>query len=128
MLRAQCFKVCRDRTDYALIADNTVYVNVFDYDTDWRVEIFEGDTPLEVHRIVAEDPLHTLAYDIPMFALSNKVPGVFSTTPTSHIFEAVTVAPDTPVTVRVTDGRGRVFTETVVRPRPFDINLGIKQQ
>lgn len=121
-------EVCRDRTDYALIADNTVYVNVFDYDTDWRVEIFEGDSPLEVHRIVAEDPLHTLAYDIPMFALSNKVPGVFSTTPTSHIFEAVTVAPDTPVTVRVTDGRGRVFTETVVRPRPFDINLGIKQQ
>ncbi len=121
-------EVCRNRTDYAEIADNTVYVNVFDYDNDWLVEIFEGDRPLEVRRIVAEDPLHTLAYDLPVFALSNKVPGVFATTPTSHIFEAVTADADTPVTVRVTDGRGRVFTETVERPRAFDINLGLKHQ
>lgn len=121
-------EVARNRTDYATIADNTVYVNVFDYDTDWRIEIFEGDRPLAVRRIVAEDPLHTLAYDLPNFALSGGVPGVFASTPTSHIFEAVTDRADSPVTVRVTDGRGRTFTETIERPLAFDINLGIKQQ
>lgn len=113
----------KTQTDYGTMADNMVYVNVFNYDIDWKVEVFEGDTPLEVTRITAQDPLHVITYDVPRYNDANTVTADFVTNRTNHMFRARAAAADTPVTVRLTDSFGRVYTRTIQRPAPFDLTL-----
>ncbi|MCC8037007.1 MAG: calcineurin-like phosphoesterase family protein [Bacteroidales bacterium] len=111
------------RVNYATIGDNLIYVNVFNYDIDWTVEILEGDTPLTVKRIVNEDPLHTLAYDVARYKAAGTLTSSFTTNKTNHMFSAQASTADTEVTVRVTDSFGRVYTTTLSRPIPYNINM-----
>lgn len=107
------------QTDYSKISDNTVYINVFNYDTDWKVEVREGDTPLTAKRITAQDPLHIICYEVPRYKAANTVTSDFVTNRTNHMFSVQTTAADTPVTVTVTDSFGRVYTTTLVRPGTY---------
>ncbi len=111
------------RVNYATIGDNLIYVNVFNYDTDWTVEILEGDTPLTVKRICNEDPLHTLAYDVARYKAAGTLTSSFATNKTNHMFSAQATTADTPVTVRVTDSFGRFYTSTLSRPIPYSISM-----
>lgn len=111
------------RTNYGTIADNTIYVNVFNYDTDWKVEIYEGEKPLQVTRICAEDPLHTICYDVPRYSSASTLTEGFASNRTNHIFMAKTTASDTPVTVHVTDSFGNTWTEKINRPGVYDTTL-----
>lgn len=115
-----------NRTDYGTIAANTVYVNVFNYDTDWTVEVFEGDKPLAVKRINAEDPLHTLVYDVAKWKATGTITESFTTNRTGHMFTAGATTADLPITVRVTDSFGNVYTETLERPIRFVESMGLK--
>ncbi|MBP5636999.1 MAG: calcineurin-like phosphoesterase C-terminal domain-containing protein, partial [Bacteroidales bacterium] len=101
--------------------ENVILVNVWDYDDDWSVEISENGTPLEVAEVGVYDPLHIEAMTIPRF---NKNSGTttFSTAKWRHFFQATASAPDTPVTVKVTDRYGNVFTEEMIRPKAFTVN------
>ncbi len=46
--------------------NNVVYINVWNYDPAWKVEVREDDgSPLEVKRVFDRDPLHTITFDIP---------------------------------------------------------------
>ena len=51
--------------DYASVGENEVFINVWNYDPKWRVEVFENDAPLPVKRLLQRDPLHTIVFDIP---------------------------------------------------------------
>lgn len=113
----------KTQTNYSSVADNLVYVNVFNYDTDWKVEIFEGETPLTVKRITAQDPLHVICYEVPRYKAASTVTADFVTNKTNHMFSAQASGADKPITVKVTDGFGRIFTKTVSRPGTFDTNL-----
>lgn len=115
------------RTDYASVADNTVYVNIFAYDNDWKVEAFEGETRRVATRICDEDPFHSLCYDIPRVASSGGYTADFASTRTCHIFKIVTQSADTPVTVRVTDSFGNVYVQSIQRPMAFDLDLESRQ-
>lgn len=114
------------RTNYATIADNTVYVNVFNYDIDWKVEIFEGDTQLTPKRINAEDPLHTLVYDVAKWKATGTITESFTTNRTGHMFTVTATTADKPITVRVTDSFGNVYSDTVERPIKFTETIGMK--
>ena len=98
-------------------------LNVFNYDTDWKIEVKENGISLPIKRVTTEDPLHTLAYDVPKF----KADGVYGTGSaagkTSHIFfiQASTATED--VNVRVTDSFGQVYTSKFHRPAPFTIEI-----
>ncbi|MBR3074166.1 MAG: calcineurin-like phosphoesterase C-terminal domain-containing protein, partial [Bacteroidales bacterium] len=100
--------------------DNVILVNVWDYDDDWKVEISENEAPLDVAEVGVYDPLHIEAMTIPRL---NKNSGTttFSTAKWRHFFQATASAPDTPVTVKVTDRYGKVYTETMNRPKEFNI-------
>ncbi|MCH4155608.1 MAG: calcineurin-like phosphoesterase family protein [Muribaculaceae bacterium] len=111
------------RTNYANVASNLIYVNVFNYDTDWKVEIFEGETKLNVTRIVAEDPLHNICYDIPRVAGNGSYTADFASNNTCHMFKATAASATTPVTVKVTDSFGNVYTETLTRPKAYNIHM-----
>ncbi len=101
--------------------ENVILVNVWDYDDDWSVEISENGTPLEVAEVGVYDPLHIEAMTIPRF---NKNSGTttFSTAKWRHFFQATASAPDTPVTVKVTDRYGNVYTENMIRPKAFTVS------
>ncbi|MBR3547109.1 MAG: calcineurin-like phosphoesterase C-terminal domain-containing protein [Bacteroidaceae bacterium] len=112
-----------NRLDYGSIGDNLILLNVFNYDTDWKIEVKENGISLPIKRVTTEDPLHTLAYDVPKF----KADGVYGTGSaagkTSHIFfiQASTATED--VNVRVTDSFGQVYTSKFHRPAPFTIEI-----
>ena len=44
-------------------SNNEILVNVWDYDPQWSVEMYEDGKPLEVTRVVTKDPLHIISYE-----------------------------------------------------------------
>ena len=100
--------------------DNEILVNVWDYDEDWSVEISENGTPLDVNEVGVYDPLHIYAMTIPRLNKYNTT--TFSTAKWRHFFKATASAADTPVTVKVTDRYGNVFTEEMTRPKAFTMD------
>jgi len=111
------------RTQYYDFAYNSILVNVFAYDDDWKVEILEDETPLSVRRIVNEDPFHTIAYDVPRFTAAGTYTADFITGKTAHLFLAYAKTATTPVKVRVTDSFGNVYAQTIQRPHPFNLDM-----
>ena len=100
--------------------DNVILVNVWDYDDDWKVEISENGTPLDVQEVGVYDPLHIYTMTIPRLNDYNTT--TFSTAKWRHFFQATASAADTPVTVKVTDRYGKVFTEEMTRPKAFTVS------
>lgn len=111
------------KTNYANIGNNVVYVNVFNYDTDWKVEVMEDGTPLAVSRIVAEDPMHVICYDYPRFKANKSYTSDFGTNKTAHMFKATATTADKPITIRVTDSFGNENTETMIRPKAYTSSM-----
>ena len=99
---------------------NAILVNVWDYDSDWKVSISENGTELNVVPVAAYDPLHMYALTAARCktAGANSTPG-FLTSSWNHFFQATASSASSTVTVRVTDRNGSVFTETLKRPKAF---------
>lgn len=96
--------------------DNKILVNVFDYDPSWKVQMFENGKSLTVKRVDAYDPLHVIHFNMNRMK-SNSTAMTFPTVLTSHMFEATASNASSSVTISVTDSFGRVYTETMARPR-----------
>ena len=101
---------------------NTILVNVWDYGPDWKVSIREGGNELNVTAVSTYDPLHIMALSAPRCksASASSTPS-FLTTTWSHFFLATASSASSTVTVSVTDGLGKTYTETMHRPKAFDI-------
>lgn len=103
---------------------NEILVNVFSWQPGWNITIEEEDVILPVNRVRTKDPLHILSYECQRLS-HNAVPSQTSTLLTqysSHFFKARASGPDTKITVTVTDNSGRVFSETIERPKAFSIS------
>ena len=98
---------------------NEVLINVWDYDTSWKVEVTENGTPLEVKKVTMKDPLHMIAYPAKRWNV-NKEPS-FETGNTTHFFKVTASAPNTTLSIKVTDRFGNVYTEEMTRPKAFTI-------
>lgn len=99
---------------------NEVYVNVWNYDPSWKVEVFEGSTALGVSQLTEMDPLHLISYTAPR--LKDDKVATFATQPNTHMFKVTASSASSTLTVRVTDGFGNVYKETMERPKRFDIS------
>lgn len=119
----QLLAVYPTRNTYSDYAKNIVLVNVFAYDTDWKITVYEGTSRRTATRIYGEDPFHTICYDIPRVIQNGSYTSDFATGKTSHMFRIQTALPDTPVTVTVTDSFGRMFAQTINRPHPFCLQM-----
>ena len=100
---------------------NQVLVNVWDYDTDWKVEVFENGKSLKVTRSTLYDPLFLQVY------ICNRYPSLssdisFPPFKTNHIFCATASSSTSTLLVKVTDDEGRVYTETMNRPKAFTLD------
>lgn len=106
------------KQDFSLLADNEILVNVFNYDSKWKVEMFEGDQPLQVKHVNYEDPYQILVYDIPSYNA-----GMFASGDAAvrswHMFSAVASSATSDILVKVTDRFGNVFQRNVKRPLPM---------
>ncbi len=103
--------------------NNEILVNVWGFDTQWKVEIFENGNPLAVTRVRSLDPLHIISYEA--FRLNNHADPTadFVTTNTAHLFLARASDPTTPVEIRVTDRFGTVYTEMMRRPKDLVVSM-----
>lgn len=93
-----------------------ILINVFDYDQDWKVEVTENGTKLSVNRIDGKDPLHTIHFNMGRMN-TNSTSMTFPTGGTAHLFECSTSQTTSSVVIKVTDRFGRVYEETMTRPR-----------
>ena len=104
--------------------DNEVYINVWNYDPDWKVEVTEGGSPLEVKQVNEYDPLHLIAYTAKR--LNKNAEAGFATVKTAHMFMVKASGPATTLEIKVTDPFGNVYAESMSRPKAFDIESYIK--
>lgn len=99
-------------------ADNEVYVNVWNADSSWTVEVTENGIPLPVSLDrTALDPLHILAYMAKRY--NRNVEPSFDTPPTSHMYKFQARQATSTLQIKVTDRFGNVYTETMERPKVF---------
>lgn len=106
-------------------SNNDVLVNVFSFQPDWKIEIFEEGSPLTVTRVKTKDPLHILSYECQRLS-HNGVPNstsTFTTQNSNHFFKARCKSATTTVKVVVTDRNGKQYVQTVSRPKYFNESM-----
>lgn len=98
-------------------AGNYVYINVWNYDPQWTIDVTEGGKPLNVERVSDKDPLHLIAYN-------GKTPGGgFGTSVTKHLFRVQASSATSTLEIKVTDRFGNVYTESMTRPKKFNLEI-----
>ncbi|MBQ7709076.1 MAG: calcineurin-like phosphoesterase C-terminal domain-containing protein [Bacteroidales bacterium] len=100
--------------------DNTILVNVWDYDDTWEVSITENGNPLTVTKDYAYDPVHIMAHSAPRCKATSS-PN-FLTQQWPHFFKAKASSANSTVVVTVKDRNGKTYTETMSRPKTFNVN------
>ena len=99
---------------------NSILVNVWNWDPDWKVSISENGKELTVSKAYTYDPLHAMSYTFPRAASSTSVS--FPTGQWSHFFTATASSASSTVVISVTDANGKTYTETMTRPKAFTVN------
>lgn len=103
--------------------DNYVYINVFDYDPSWRVEVTENGKTLTPELVKAKDPLHLVTYEAKRYnANANPTSSFNASTISSHLFRVKASSASSTLEIKVTDRFGNTSTETMKRPKAFSIN------
>jgi len=96
--------------------DDYVYIEVWDYDPSWTISVTENGKSLTPTRIKAYDPLHYLAYEG-----KGRTTKDFYTSITPNMFRVKASGPSTTLEIKVTDRFGRVYSESMKRPRTFSL-------
>ncbi len=109
--------------DYAAVGSNAVYINVFNYDPQWKIEVKEDGRPMSVSRVYDRDPLHTLCYDIPRVHHGGPLTSSDASNRHSHMFAVKASTPSSTLEIKVTDRFGNVYTETMTRPKAFHTKM-----
>ncbi len=108
--------------DLRRVADNLVYINVWDWAPDWTISVTENGRPLEVVRERLEDPLYTLSFHLPK-TRNGKYPESYRTSLQNHMFRVQASDSTSTLQIRITDRFGRIYTETMNRPKAFELQM-----
>ena len=100
-------------------SSNEVYINVWDWDPSWKVEVTENGTPLTVSRLTSgeKDPLHLIAYTAKR--INKNAKPTFETEKNRHLFKVTASSATSTLEIKVTDRFGNTYTETMTRPKAF---------
>jgi hypothetical protein len=111
--------------------DNTVWMNVWGYETgkygsygDWEITVTENGKQLEVEQMVAtaRDPLMALAGEVYVYGVQEKKSfsaNTCSSTAFKHMFRVKASAANSTLIIKVKDRFGKVYQETMERPKKF---------
>ena len=103
--------------------DNYVYINVFDYDPSWEIEVTENGKALTTELVKAKDPLHLVSYEAKRYnANANPTSSFNAYSVSSHLFRVRASSSSSTLEIKVTDRFGNTATETMKRPKAFSIN------
>lgn len=114
-----------DKTDYnpdgSAKMPNRILINVFGYDPQWNVEVFEAGKSIKVDRISTYDPFSMISDGCQRFEKTgHNTAG--NPTLNSHMFIAQATSPTSTLTIKVTDENGVVHSRIMQRPKEFSIN------
>lgn len=98
---------------------NEVYLNIWNWDPSWTISVTEGGTPLTPTKVTRKDPLQTISY-ITIRANSNKAVS-FPATNSNHFWKVTASSPSSTLNITVTDGFGNAYSETMTRPKTFEV-------
>ena len=112
------------RTDYSKIEDNLLLIGVWAWQSDWTLSVTENGVELPVEQRRSENPQFTLDYHLPKASWDDngkaRWPSKYDNSAAhANYFWAKASSPESTVTVKVTDGFGREYTEVVERPKAF---------
>ena len=112
------------RTDYGKIEDNMLLINVWAWESKWKISVTEDGVELPVEHRKSENPQFTLDYYLPKSAWDdnskNRWPEKYNDPSLKpHYFWAKASSPTSTVVVKVTDAFGHEYVQTVNRPKPF---------
>ena len=99
-------------------ATNEVYVNVWNWDPSWKLEVTENGSVLSSSQVTVPDPLHLIAYTAKRINKNSKA--TFATTTNAHTFKVKASSASSTLEIKVTDRFGNVYTESMKRPKAFD--------
>ncbi|MBO4263329.1 MAG: calcineurin-like phosphoesterase C-terminal domain-containing protein [Bacteroidales bacterium] len=99
---------------------NQVLINVWDYNTNWKVEACEDNKNfVACTRAWAYDPLYLIAYTAQRFKSTSSP--TFKPANHWHMFTYTASSASSTVYIKVTDDEGKVYTETMKRPKTFSL-------
>lgn len=98
-------------------ATNEVYINVWNWDPSWKLEVTENGSVLASSQVTVPDPLHLIAYTAKRINKNSKA--TFPTTTNAHTFKVKASSASSTLEIKVTDGFGNVYTESMARPKDF---------
>jgi len=99
---------------------NEVYFNIWNYDPSWKIEVTENGKSLNVVKENAYDPLHLMAYTFKR--LNSNAAVSFATSNNKHTFKVTASEATSTLEFKVTDRFGNVYTETMKRPKAFNVD------
>lgn len=97
--------------------ENEVYINVWNTDYDWKVEVKENGFALKVERLKCTDPLYLHTALAKRQNSNTSSDGAHN----YHMYKVVASSPNSTLDITVTDRFGNVYKEQMKRPRPFNI-------
>lgn len=94
---------------------NEVWINVFNWDPDWKITVRENGRRLPAERIADFDPLYRCVSEgeVPVTGTA------FSPARTEHLFRVQAAQAGSTLEIVVRDGFGRTWRQRVVRPKAF---------
>lgn len=99
---------------------NRVFINVWCWEPAWKIRVTENGRELPVRREQTEDPLYVISYDIPQSVWKGKYPVDYGKRGKQHtLFTVDASGPATTLEIEVTDSFGKVYRETMTRPKAF---------
>ena len=99
--------------------DNKVFINVWNYDSYWKIDVKENGKSLKVDEVNVKDPLHLIAYEAKR---CNANAGVsFATHNAAKMFVVTASSPSSNLDITVTNRFGEEFKETMKRPKAFNL-------
>ena len=109
--------------------DNYVYLNVWAWDPQWNIEVTENGKPLKVETATLTlDPLHLISYEAMRYNAGAEPTGDFKAHSVyNHIFKVKASSPTSTLEIKVTDRFGRVFTQSMKRPKKFSIDTYVDE-
>ncbi len=95
--------------------NNELLINVWNWDSQWKVEVTENGNQLTVTPLQTKDPLHMIAY--------TGSTSDFITDNNYHFFKVTAASATSTLIVKVTDRFGTVYTQNVTRPKTFNVSM-----
>jgi len=96
--------------------DNTVILNVFNYDPAWIIEVKENGVAKKIEQCYTQDVYHIITCDIPRRLVSTKISDEMASWANHHMFKIVANSPTSTLDIKITDRFGNIFTRTVTLP------------